>query len=129
TFAPAAAGALPTGACLSIASDDRARPALILGLAGTATAASVPAVTLDPAMLDFQTITLGHPVTLTAKVQNTGNAPLEVTSIGRCSGTPATVAWSATVPVSVAPGGSTPVTVLYVPTAEGDLPAGSCIEI
>jgi hypothetical protein len=129
TFAPLAAGVLPDGACLSIASNDPARPAFTVSLVGIATALSVPAVTLEPGTLDFRTAAVGRPSTLVAMLHNTGDAPLDVTSIGRCDGTPATVAWSASVPVSIAPGGSTAVTVLYVPTATDSLPPGSCLEI
>src|SRR2546426_246241 len=88
TFAPTAAGALPAGACLAVASNDPAKPTVNLGVSGTATTTAAPAIALNPASLVFQTVTVGSSKTLGAQVQNAGTAPLSVTGISSCAGTP-----------------------------------------
>ena len=129
TFAPTAVGALPTGSCVRIASNDPTKPTIDLGVGGIATIAHVPAITLVPASLDFETVTVGSSKALSTEVENTGNAPLDVTSIALCSGTPASVTWNATVPASVAAGASVTLTVVYAPTAAAALPAATCLKI
>src|SRR2546426_881826 len=129
TFAPTAAGALPAGACLAIASNDQLKPTINLGVSGTATGAAGPAVNLEPASLDFQTVVIGAPRELTSQVHNTGNAALDLTSIALCNGTPATLSWTPSAPASVAPGASLSLDVFYTPAADGTLPAGSCLVI
>src|SRR5207302_1996047 len=76
TFAPAAAGALPAGACLAIASNDAAKPTVNLGVAGTATNTAAPAIALSPTSFNFQTVTVGGSKMLGTQVQNAGTAPL-----------------------------------------------------
>src|SRR3989442_10031819 len=49
-------------------------------------AASAPAIVLNPNSLNFGTVTVGSPKTLTAQVQNTGTAPLNVRSEERRAG-------------------------------------------
>src|SRR5207245_1289101 len=129
TFAPTAAGALPAGACLAVASNDPLKPTINLGVSGTATGAAGPAVNLEPASLDFQTVVIGAPRELTSQVHNAGNAALDLTSIALCNGTPATLSWTPSAPASVAPGASLSVDVFYTPAADGALPAGSCLVI
>ncbi|OLE63228.1 MAG: hypothetical protein AUG04_06225 [Deltaproteobacteria bacterium 13_1_20CM_2_69_21] len=129
TFAPTAAGALPAGACLAIASNDQLKPTINLGVSGTATGAAGPAVNLEPASLDFQTVVIGAPRELTSQVHNAGNAALDLTSIALCNGTPATLSWTPSAPASVAPGASLSLDVFYTPAADGALPAGSCLVI
>jgi MYXO-CTERM domain-containing protein len=129
TFAPKAAGALPATACLAIASNDTAKPTVNLGVSGTAPGVAGPAITLEPASLDFQTVVIGAPRKLTTRVHNTGDAALDLTSIALCSGTPTMLSWTPAAPVSVAPGASLTLSVLYTPAAAGALPAGSCLAI
>jgi len=129
TFAPTAAGALPAGACLAIANNDPAKPTVNLGVSGTAASAVGPAITLEPASLDFQTVVIATPRKLTTRVHNTGDAALDLTSIALCRGTPTMLSWTPAVPVSVAPGASLTLSVLYTPAAAGALPAGSCLAI
>ncbi len=129
TFAPAAAGALPAGACLAIASNDPVKPTVKLGVSGTATVTAGPAIALEPASLDFQTVVIGAPRKLTTQVHNAGGAALDLTSIALCSGTPSTLSWMPSAPASVAPGASLTLSVFYTPAAAGALPAGSCLVI
>src|SRR2546426_975119 len=150
TFAPTAAGALPAGACLAVASNDPAKPTVNLGVSGTATTTAAPAIALNPASLVFQTVTVGSSKTLGAQVQNAGTAPLSVTGISSCAGTPGSMTWTPTAPftvlaggsgtrailrwppsapASVAPGASLSLDVFYPPAADGALPAGSCLVI
>ena len=129
TFAPMVAGSLPAGACLQIASNDPAKPTINLALGGSATSTAVPVIALDPASLDFGTVSVGSVKRLTVEVKNAGNARLDVTSIAHCSGTPRTLVWAATIPASIAPGASIPINVLFVPIEDGALPPGSCFRI
>src|SRR5207253_1195369 len=129
TFAPTAAGALPAGACLAMANNDPAKPTVNLGVSGTATGAAGPAIILEPASLDFQTVVLGAPRKLTSQVHNAGNAALDLTSIALCNGTPVMLRWTPSAPASVAPGASLSLEVFYTPGADGALPAGSCLVI
>src|SRR5207248_1823581 len=127
TFAPTAAGALPAGACLSVASNDPAKPTTTLSLSGTGTAATGPAIALNPPSLGFPSVTVGKSTMLTAQVQNTGTAPLNVTGITRCTGTPTSVTWTPTAAFSVGAGLSAGVNVTFAPTTAGALPAGACL--
>jgi len=129
TFAPTSAGSLPAGACLQIASTDPAKPTTNLALGGTATTTSIPVIALDPDSIDFGTVSVGTVKKVAVEVKNAGNAPLDVTSISHCSGTPRTIIWAATVPASIAPGASIPINVLFVPIEDGELPPGSCLRI
>src|SRR5256885_11830 len=129
TFAPMVAGSLPAGACLQIASNDPAKPTINLALGGSATSTAVPVIALDPASLDFGTVSVGSVRRLTVEVKNAGNARLDVTSIAHCSGTPRTLVWAATIPASIAPGASIPINVLFVPIENRELPPGSCLRI
>jgi len=96
----------------------------------TVSAASAgPAITLEPASLDFQTVVIGAPRKLTTQVHNAGNAALDLTSIGLCSGTPTTLSWTPSAPASVAPGASLTLSVFYTPTAADALPTASCLVI
>jgi hypothetical protein len=123
------AGSLPTGACLQIASNDPAKPTINLALSGSATSTAVPVISLDPASLDFGTVSVGTVKKLTVEVKNAGNARLDVKSISHCDGTPRELVWAATIPASIAPGASIPISVLFVPIADGELPPGSCFRI
>jgi uncharacterized protein (TIGR03382 family) len=129
TFAPRTAGALPASACLTVASNDPAKPTVNLGISGTAAGVAGPAISLDPASLDFQTVVIGAPRKLTTRVHNAGDAALDLTSIALCGGTPTLLSWTPAGPVSVAPGASLTLSVLYTPAAAGALPAGSCLAV
>ena len=129
TFAPTAAGALPAGACLTIASNDPAKPTLSLGLAGTGTNSPAPAIVLNPASLNFQMVTVGSSKTLSTQVQNTGTAPLDVTSVSSCAGTPSSITRTPTGPFTVAAGGVASLSATFAPTAAGALPAGACLAV
>jgi MYXO-CTERM domain-containing protein len=113
TYAPTA----PTSdtGCLTIASNDPARPTVNLNVSGNGSAAAAPAIAFSPATLDFGTVTIGNTQQRTAQVQNTGTATLTVTTVAACSGAGPEFTWSATTPFSVAPGQSTPITVTYTP--------------
>ncbi|WP_242343505.1 choice-of-anchor D domain-containing protein [Anaeromyxobacter terrae] len=129
TFAPTTAAALPAGACLAVTSDDPARPTVNLGVSGTGAAAPAPGIVLSPTSLAFGTVTVGTSKTLAAQVQNTGNAPLNVTGIASCAGTPAVFAWTPVAPFTVPAGGATALNVTFTPTSTGSLPAGACLAI
>ncbi len=113
TYAPTAA----TGdsGCLTIASDDPARPTVNLTVSGNGALAPAPAIAFSPATLDFGTVTIGNTAQRTAQIQNGGTATLTVTAIDACSGAGPEFTWSASLPLSVAPGQSSPLTVTYTP--------------
>jgi hypothetical protein len=104
---------------LVVSSNDSTSPSLSVGLSGSGVAAPTPAIALAPGSLAYGTVTLGGSAALTAQVQNTGTATLNVTAIARCSGTSSEFAWTPLAPLSVAPGQSTTVTVTYRPTTAG----------
>lgn len=80
TFSPTAVGTR-TGT-LTINTSNSSNPSATVALSGTAVAAPVPAVSVSPGQLDLGGVTVGQ--TSSAKVisiQNTGNAPLNISSI------------------------------------------------
>jgi MYXO-CTERM domain-containing protein len=113
TYAPTAASG-DTG-CLTIASNDPARPTVNLAVSGNGAAAAAPAIAFSPATLDFGTVTIGNTQQRTAQVQNAGTATLTVSAVAACSGAGTEFTWDVATPFSVAPGQSTPVTVTYTP--------------
>ncbi len=115
TYRPTAAGT--DSGCLALASNDPASPTVNLGVSGTGAAQAVATIVLDPGSLDFGTVIAGTTASRTTQVRNTGNANLDVTGVSRCSGTPATFAWSPAAPFTVAPGQSVTLTATYAPTA------------
>lgn len=85
----------------------------------TVAAPAAPSIALSPASLTFPTVTLGGTAQQTTQLQNTGTAPLNVTGISLCAGTSSEFSWSPAAPLTVAPGGSTTLTVTYAPLAAG----------
>lgn len=80
TFAPTAVGA--RAGTLTIATSNSTNPSATLTLAGTAVAAPAPVVSVSATSLDLGSTTVGQ--TSPAKaitLQNTGNAPLAISSI------------------------------------------------
>jgi len=77
---------------------------------------SAPKIVLNPTALSFGTVNVGATGTQSSTISNSGNANLSITSIALCAGTSAEYAFSPTVfPVTVAPGGTTTLTVNYTP--------------
>ncbi|MGE5892916.1 MAG: choice-of-anchor D domain-containing protein, partial [bacterium] len=72
----------------------------------TVVSAAAPDVNLNPASVDFGTVTTGSSVTVSAEIQNLGTADLNVTGITRCVGTSPEFTWSPALPFTVAAGGS-----------------------
>jgi len=117
TYAPADLGA--DAGCLAITSNDPASPAVNLALSGTGVGQAAPAIALDPASLDFGTVTVGSTGTRVSQVRNPGTATLHVSAVTACAGTSAEFGFSPAGPFEVAPGAAAPLTVTYAPTAEG----------
>ncbi|HQR29451.1 MAG TPA: choice-of-anchor D domain-containing protein, partial [Anaeromyxobacteraceae bacterium] len=113
TYTPTAASG-DTG-CLTIASNDPARPTVNLTVSGNGAVAPAPAIAFSPAALDFGTVTIGNTAQRTAQIQNGGTATLTVTAVAACSGAGTEFTWAATLPLSIAPGQSSPLTVTYTP--------------
>ncbi len=108
-FAPTSAGA-KTGS-LTIASNDPVRPSVTVPWIGTAIASASPQIAVSPSSLDFGSVTAVQTKTVT--VSNTGNATLNVTSLG-AGGSFSVVSPAA--PFTVAAGSSATVTVRFSPT-------------
>ncbi|HTN51520.1 MAG TPA: choice-of-anchor D domain-containing protein, partial [Anaeromyxobacter sp.] len=102
--------------CLAIGSNDPANPSVDLALSATGVVPAVAAIALSPSSLAFGTVTIGSSATLTAQVQDTGTAPLDVTGVAACAGTSGAFTWSPAPPFVVAAGGSTTLSVTYTPT-------------
>ncbi len=112
TFAPTAPGA--RSATLSIESDAAGAPHAV-ALSGSGTA---PVINVNPAALDF-----GNQVVLTASapktlvITNVGSAPLTITGIDVAPPTVQFPVAKPFLPLTLAPGGSVSVSVLFGPTA------------
>jgi len=89
--------------------------------------AAAPDINLNPASLNFGTVSTPASSTLTAQVQNLGNAALNVTGVTRCAGTSAEYTFSPATAFTVPPGGNTTLSVTYRPTAAGT--DSGCIQI
>jgi len=118
TYAPTDTG--PDNGCLALTTDDPLRPTVNLALAGSGTVTpAFPAIALDPASLDFGTVTIAGSATRTAQVRNTGTVPLDVLGIAACAGTSPEYGWSPPAPFTVSPGQATTLTVTYAPVDAG----------
>jgi hypothetical protein len=107
--------------CLTLTTNDPANPSVNLSVSATGVASATPSIALSPASLSFGTVTVGSSAVLPTQVQDTGTAPLNVTSIAPCAGTTGVFTWSPAAPFTVAAGGNTTLSVTYTPTgAAGD---------
>jgi len=113
---------------LDITSNDPDEATVTLGLSGTGVAAPEPDINLDPASLAFGTVNIGNSATLSANIQNLGNADLTVNSILSCVGTSPEFSFTADpTPIVIPGGGSRMVSVTYTPVDEGS--DSGCLEI
>lgn len=117
TFSPTAVA--QANSSVTVSSNDIATPTVAVAVTGSGVAAPAPNIALSPAALAFGTITLGGQASLTTQIRNLGTAPLDVTSVGLCNGTPARFSWSPGAPFTVAPNGSSSLTVTYTPSGAG----------
>ena len=76
---------------------------------------TAPKMSVSPTALSFGTILLGGSAQQTTVVSNSGDADLVVGSIGLCAGTSAEFSASPAAPLTVAPGGTSTITVTYAP--------------
>lgn len=125
TYTPANIG--PDAGCIAITSNDPVNGTLNLDLSGTGAAVPTPGITLSPNPLAFGTVTIGTPSTLTAQIQSTGTASLNVTGIALCAGTTEFSFTPITLPASIPVGGNLPLDVTYTPATVG--PVTGCINI
>lgn len=125
TFSPTAVAA--ANGNLTVSSNDTATPTVAVAVTGSGVAAPAPNIALSPATLAFGTITIGGQASLTTQIKNLGTAPLDVTSIALCSGTPARFTWSPGAPFTVAPNGSSSLTVTYTPS--GAVTDSGCLTV
>ncbi len=101
---------------LSVTSSDPVNPVLKASLSGTGTAAaSVPAIEVTPAMLDFGAVAAGQTKDLKFSVGNVGAGPLTVTAV-TCADTAYTVTAPPT-PFTIGAGARIEITVRFSPQA------------
>ncbi|MGE5893861.1 MAG: choice-of-anchor D domain-containing protein, partial [bacterium] len=93
----------------------------------TVVSTAAPDVNLNPASVDFGTVTIGSSVTVSSQIQNLGTADLNVTGITRCTGTSAEFTWSPALPLTVSAGGSQTLSLAYSPVEVGS--DNGCLEI
>jgi hypothetical protein len=85
----------------------------------TVSAPTAPAITLNPASLNFASVNVGSAATRTTQIQNTGTADLNITAIARAAGTSAEYTFTPTAPLTIAAGGSMTLSVTYTPVDTG----------
>ncbi|PWB46008.1 MAG: hypothetical protein C3F12_08045 [Candidatus Methylomirabilota bacterium] len=85
----------------------------------TVSAPTAAAISLNPASLTFGTVNTGSTATLTAQIQNTGTATLNVTGIARAAGTSTEYTFGPAAPLTIPAGGSNTLSVTYTPTDAG----------
>ena len=119
-FNPASATPASRDASLSIAHNATGSPR-VLTLAGTATAAPLPAIDLGASTLAFGTVPLGSTVSQTVTVRNIGAAPLLLNALGLTGAAAAdyTRGGTCTATSNIAVGGNCTVTLSFVPAAAG----------
>lgn len=81
--------------------------------------ASAPAIAVTPSALAFGSITTGTAAALTVTITNTGNAALSITALTISGATTFTLTSPPALPLGIAAGGSTVLTVRYAPIAAG----------
>ncbi len=108
--APASAALL--AGTVTISSNDPNSPASI-SLSGTGVAAATPAIGVNPTSLNFGTVTVGQTKDMTVALSNTGSGQLTVSALAASTGFLVT---APVAPVNIASGGSSNVTVRFVPT-------------
>jgi hypothetical protein len=115
-YSPTASGA-QTGT-LIINSNDPAKPSITVNLTGTGVQQQVtaPSILVTPASLDFGTVSVNQTKDLPLQIANTGNAALNIISIGGSSGQFTLVG---NLPSSIAAGSSQSITIRFSPTASG----------
>lgn len=115
-FSPNAAGA--QSGTLTLASNDGARPSILVTLSGTgAGAAAAPAIDVTPAALEFGSVAVLQAKDLVLTVRNTGTAPLTV-STATSSNIRFTVV-TGLAPFTVPAGGTQAMTIRFTPAAAG----------
>jgi ASPM-SPD-2-Hydin domain-containing protein len=101
---------------LTITSNDPVRPTLFLFLSGSGMGNSVPVISLSTPTVSFIQVPVYSSATTSVLITNTGNADLNVSSVGRCAGTSTEYAWSPAAPFTLVPGGSAALLITYSPT-------------
>ncbi len=103
------------------ASSNASDPSVTISLTGTGTQTQ-PQITPNPANVAFGNVNVGGSSPQTITFSNSGNAALTITQI-TASGTGYSVS-GFSLPITVAPGASSPITATFAPTSPGS-PAGS----
>ncbi len=125
-FAPVAAGSVAGTLVLSDNSLNAAAPlsSQTVMLAGTATPAPAPVPVLTPSALTFGSLTIGTTSTAqTARLQNTGNASLAISSFGFFGANPGSFSETDNCGASLAAGASCSISVFCTPETVGTLSA------
>ncbi len=105
---------------LTIASSDSDKPSVELFLTGTGTEVLKPAIKLDPSQLNFGEVKVGSSLSLSAQIQNVGNAELLVAAVTRAVLTSANFTLtSLSTPFTIQAKGSAELKVKYEPWQKG----------
>ncbi len=118
SYAPANTGS--DNGTLVIGSNDPDTASVSVALAGSGALPGVADINLNPAALDFGTVSVGGRATLTARIENVGSVALSVSGVTLCAGTSSEFSVTApATPFSIAAGASQTLSVTYVPNAPG----------
>jgi len=110
-FAPNGPG--PASGSLAVATDDPIHGSITVALTGSGTGGTIPApaIAVSPANLDFGSVTVGSSKDLNLTLQNTGTAPVSISSITSSNARFTVPAGASSIPA----GASIPITVRFIP--------------
>jgi hypothetical protein len=123
TFAPTTVG--DAFVSLQITSDDATQPMRTIPCSGTGVNTGLlPRLAGNPiGSLGFGTATLTTPRSIAVQLFNVGTAPLNISAINQSGSTDFSLSPAPTFPITIAPGGESDVSIVFVPTGGGPLTA------
>lgn len=127
TFTPAAA--IDYSTVTTVYSDDPDAPEVNVAVTGTGLHVTAPAISVAPAALGFQTVTVGSDAATVLTVSNTGDADLTVSSLTLTDTALFTIDTNAgsapigTLPAVIPPSGTRTLGVRFTPAAAGEVSA------
>ncbi len=110
---PSAVGTITSG-LLTVTSNDPKNPKVTVALTGVGGPPLIPAIGVNPASLVYGTLFVGMTLDMPLTVNNTGTAPLSISSLTVPAGF---LLPSSTTPFAIPAGGSSIVTVRFAPTS------------
>ncbi|MCB0301050.1 MAG: choice-of-anchor D domain-containing protein, partial [Calditrichaeota bacterium] len=104
---------------LEITSNDPDEEIVNVPLRGIALPTPIPNIVVSSDSLGFGTVVLGNSTSLSLIISNDGTAPLEVSALDLSGSTPEAFATNATPPITINPGDSQSVEIVFTPQSEG----------